>query len=151
MTINLKAQEITSHPTSLGSERSTLLSFIHGPYPWLHPRIKICIRDIQACNIEKHSAKLKVEGIFGIDPKLPLVTSYYLKIMGTAIYVYSKPFTTAVLVESSQVFCAQLDKTLPKKVGLAIMKEIKAMAEGPNPFALEDEEDEDPLNATDTK
>ena len=71
--------------------------------------------------------------------------------MGTATSVYSEPFLPVALAKSSQVFLARLDKTLGKDVAMAIMKEIKAMAEGPNPYALEDEEDEDPLNATDTK
>ena len=110
--------------------------------------IKICVRDIQTCTIDKHSAKLKVGGTFGTDTKLPLVTGYYLQMVGTATSVYSEPFLPAALAESSQVFYDQLDKTLPKEVMIAIMKEIKALAEGPYPFALEEEEDDYPLNAT---
>ena len=72
--------------------------------------INICIKDIEASNIDKHSAKRKVDGTFGTDPKLPLVTGYYLQTVGTVASVYSEPFLPAALAKSSQVFRDQLEK-----------------------------------------
>ena len=110
--------------------------------------INVCVRDIHDCTIDNHSTKLKVDRTFGIDPKLPLVMGYYLQTVGAVTAVYSELFLPAALSESSQVFLAQLEEEIPKDITMAIMEEIKAMAEGPDPFVLEDEEDEDPLNAT---
>ena len=73
---------------------------------------------------------------------------YYLQTVGAVTAVYSELFLPAALSESSQVFLAQLEEEIPKDITMAIMEETKAMAEGPDPFVLEDEEDEDPLNAT---
>ena len=53
--------------------------------------------------------------------------------------------------ESSQVFLAQLDKTLGKDIVMAIMKGIKVIVLGPNPFSLDKEEEDDPLTVTTTQ
>ena len=39
---------------------------------------KICIREIQGYNIDKHSSKSRVYGTLGVDPELTLVDGYYL-------------------------------------------------------------------------
>ena len=62
--------------------------------------------------------------------------------------MYIKPFLPEALAVSSPVFQAQLDKTLPKAFAMAIMREIRATEDGPNPFALEDEKFEFLLNFT---
>ena len=62
--------------------------------------------------------------------------------------MYSEPFLPVALAKSSQVFLARLDKTLGKDVAMAIMKEIKAIAVGPNLFVLDDKEEEGPLTIT---
>ena len=67
---------------------------------------KVCIKDSQACNIAKHSAKLKGDGTLGNDLTPPLVTGYYLQTVGTTTSVDSEPFLPTAWAVSSPVFQA---------------------------------------------